>query len=110
MQTSKLSVKSQQFCGAQKPVGVVRVAACRPLRVIRAPVRPLAVLTSGTSSTPAVDKVTTQRAPANPMKDTWTKVQGLVKNTAKVAAILGVALALVSTVKNRSCSVNLSIS
>jgi hypothetical protein len=96
MQTSKLSVGTQRFYGAHKPVSVVRVLPCRPVSAIKAPLRPLAVLSSGTSSTSAVDKATTQQAPANPVKETWAKVQGLVKNTAKVAAILGVALALVS--------------
>lgn len=97
MQTFKLCVGTQRFCGAQKPVSVVRVGPCRPVGLIRAPLRPLAVHTPGTSSTPAVDKVTTHNPPANPVKETWAKVQGMVKNTAKVAAVLGVALALVST-------------
>jgi hypothetical protein len=102
MQSSKLSVRTQHFCGAHRPVGVVRVGPCRPVSLIRAPVCPLAVLTPGNSSIPAVERATTVTTPANPEKETWAKVQGLVKNTAKVAAILGVALALVSTSRRRS--------
>jgi hypothetical protein len=108
MQSSKLFVGTQRFCGAHKPVSVVRVGPCRPFSVVKAPVRPLAVLSSGTSSTSAVEKATTHQAPANPVKETWAKVQGIVKKTAKVAAILGVALALVSVTTKRSGSASSS--
>eukprot|EP00882_Tetradesmus_deserticola_P001291 GHRQ01001395.1.p1 GENE.GHRQ01001395.1~~GHRQ01001395.1.p1 ORF type:complete len:412 (+),score=136.93 GHRQ01001395.1:119-1354(+) len=94
MQTSKLSVGTHRLCGAQTPVGVVRVAPCRRA-MVRAPVRMLAVHPSGISSTPAVEKATTHKAPTSPVKETWAKVQGMVKNSAKMAVVLGVALALV---------------
>lgn len=76
--------------------------ACKPVHISRLPVRPVAAVQRPRENT--TEKVTTSTVPAAVPAAAHTleqetslasRVRNLIRNTAKVAAIAGVALALV---------------